>query len=79
MLGTGARAVLLCMCVYLFRGGTELELELTQTYMTQKSLLWGEVGALAVSKKSEFAGVVWAGASVGAEWLLPFLAEPIED
>jgi hypothetical protein len=30
--------------------------------MTQKPLLWVEVGAHAVCKRSECAGVVWAGA-----------------
>jgi hypothetical protein len=42
----------------------ELELELIQTHMTQKPLLWVEVGAHAVRKRSECAGVVWAGAGV---------------
>jgi hypothetical protein len=46
----------------------ELELELIQTHMTQKSLLWVEVGAHAVRKRSECAGVVWAGA--GVAWRL---------
>jgi hypothetical protein len=31
----------------------ELELELTQAHMTQKPLLWVEVGAHAVRKRSE--------------------------
>jgi hypothetical protein len=35
--------------------------------MTQKPLLWVEVGAHAVRKRSECAGVVWAGA--GVAWL----------
>jgi hypothetical protein len=42
----------------------ELELELIQTHTTQKPLLWVEVGAHAVRKRSECAGVVWAGAGV---------------
>jgi hypothetical protein len=42
----------------------EPELELIQTHMTQKQLVWLEVGALAVRKRSECAGVVWAGAGV---------------
>ena len=46
-------------------GCLELELELIQTHMTQKPLLWVEVGAHAVRKRSECAGVVWAGAGVG--------------
>jgi hypothetical protein len=40
------------------------ELELIQPHMTQKPLLWVEVGAHAVRKRSECAGVVWAGAGV---------------
>jgi hypothetical protein len=44
------------------------ELELIQTHMTQKPLLWVEVGAHAVRKRSECAGVVWAGA--GVAWRL---------
>jgi hypothetical protein len=44
----------------------ELELELVQTHMTQKPLLWIEVGAHAVRKTSECAWVVWAGASSSA-------------
>jgi hypothetical protein len=46
----------------------ELELELIQTQMTQKPLLWVEVGAHAVRKRSECAGVVWEGA--GVAWRL---------
>jgi hypothetical protein len=46
----------------------ELELELIQTHMTQKPLLWIEVGAHAVRKRSECARVVWAGE--GAAWRL---------
>jgi hypothetical protein len=46
----------------------ELELELIQTRMIQKPLLWVEVGAHAVRKRSECAGVVWAGA--GVAWRL---------
>jgi hypothetical protein len=42
----------------------ELELELLQTHMTQKPLLWVEAGAHAVRKRSECAGVVWTGAGV---------------
>ena len=41
---------------------SELELELIQTHMTQKPLLWVEVGVHAVHKRSGCAGVVWAGA-----------------
>jgi hypothetical protein len=37
---------------------SELELELIQTHMTKKPLLWVEVGAHAVRKRSESAGVV---------------------
>ena len=48
----------------------ELELKLTQTYMTQKPLLWVEVGAYAVRKRSECAGVVLAGAVVTVVVLL---------
>jgi hypothetical protein len=48
--------------------GGELELELIQTHMTQKPLLWVEVGAHAVRKRSGCAGVVWAGA--GVAWRL---------
>jgi hypothetical protein len=40
--------------------GLELELELIQTHMTQKPLLWVEVGAHAVRKRSECPGV-WCG------------------
>jgi hypothetical protein len=36
--------------------------------MAQKPLLWVEVGALAVRKRSECAGVVWTGA--GVAWRL---------
>jgi hypothetical protein len=46
----------------------ELELELIQTHMTQKPLLWVEVVAHAVRNWSECAGVVWAGA--GVAWRL---------
>jgi hypothetical protein len=46
----------------------ELELELIQAHMTQKPLLWIEVGAHVVRKRSECAGVVWAGA--GVAWRL---------
>jgi len=42
----------------------ELELELKQAHMTQKPLLWLEVGAHAVRKRSECAGMVWAGTGV---------------
>jgi hypothetical protein len=42
----------------------ELELELTQAHITQKPLLWKEVGAHAVRKRAECTGVVWAGAGV---------------
>jgi hypothetical protein len=42
-------------------GPGKLELELIQTHMTQKPLQWVEVGAHAVRKRSEFAGVVWTG------------------
>jgi hypothetical protein len=44
----------------------ELELEPIQTHMTQKPLLWVDVGA--VRKRSGRAGVVWAGA--GVAWRL---------
>ena len=55
--------------LYLFVASpAELELELIQTHMTQKPLLWVEVGAHAVRKRSECAGVVWAGA--GVAWRL---------
>jgi hypothetical protein len=37
--------------------------------MTQKPLLWVEVGAHAVRKRSECAGVVWAGAGVDPAWV----------
>jgi hypothetical protein len=50
--------------------GLELELELIQAHMTQKTLLWIEVGAHAVRKRSECAGVVCASALVAGE-LLP--------
>ena len=49
-------------------GELKHELELKQTHMTQKPLLWVEVGAHAVRKSSECAGVVWAGA--GVAWRL---------
>jgi hypothetical protein len=39
-----------------------VELELIQAHTAQKPLLWVEVGALAVRKRSECAGVVWAAA-----------------
>jgi hypothetical protein len=42
----------------------ELEVELIQTHMTQEPWLWVEVGALAVRKRSDCAGAVWAGADV---------------
>jgi hypothetical protein len=41
----------------------KLEREVIPTHMTQKPLLWVEVGAHAVHKKSEYSGV-WAGAGV---------------
>jgi hypothetical protein len=40
------------------------KLELIQTHMTQKPLLWVEVGAHAVRKRSKCAGVILAGAGV---------------
>jgi len=43
---------------------TEPELELIQTHITQKPLMWVEVGAHAVRKRPEFAGAVWVGAGV---------------
>jgi hypothetical protein len=46
----------------------KLELELIQSHMIQKPLLWVEVGAHAVRKRSECAEVVWAGA--GVAWRL---------
>jgi hypothetical protein len=39
------------------------EVELIQNHMTQKPLLWVEVGAHAVRKRSECSGVVSAGVS----------------
>jgi hypothetical protein len=48
--------------------GILLELELIQTHMAQKPLLWVEVGAHAVRKRSECGGVVWVGA--GVAWRL---------
>jgi hypothetical protein len=52
-----------------FGRSLELELELIQIHMTQKHLLWiEEVGAHAVRKRSECAGVIWAGA--GVAWRL---------
>jgi hypothetical protein len=50
------------------RAHLELELELIQTHMAQKPLLWVEVGAHAVRKRSECGGVVWVGA--GVAWRL---------
>ena len=41
-----------------------LELELIQTHMAQKPLLWVEVGAHVVRNRSKCGGVVWAGAGV---------------
>jgi hypothetical protein len=38
----------------------ELELELIQTHMAQKPLLWVEVGAHAVRNRSKCGGVGWA-------------------
>jgi hypothetical protein len=58
---------------YWFRRRLELELELIQTHMAQKPLLWGEVGAHAVCKRSECGGVVWAGE--GAAWRLCVVIE----
>ena len=46
----------------------ELELELIQTHMAQKPLLWVEVGAHAVLNRSKCGGVEWAGA--GVAWRL---------
>ena len=46
----------------------ELELELIQTHMAQKPLLWVEVGAHAVRNRSKCGGVGWAGA--GVAWRL---------
>jgi hypothetical protein len=40
---------------------TELELELIQTHMAQKPLLWVEVGAHSVRNRSKCGGVGWAG------------------
>jgi hypothetical protein len=48
--------------------GALLELELIQTHMAQKPLLWVEVGAHAVRSRSKFGGVGWAGA--GVAWRL---------
>ena len=48
--------------------GRELELELIQTHMAQKPLLWVEVGAHAVRKRSECGGMVRVGA--GVAWRL---------
>jgi hypothetical protein len=45
-------------------GLAELELELIQTHMAQKPLLWVEVGAHAVRNRSKCGGVGWAGAGV---------------
>jgi hypothetical protein len=42
----------------------QLELERIQTHMTQKPLLWVEVGAHAVRNRSKFGGVGWAGADI---------------
>ena len=46
----------------------ELELELIQTHMAQKPLLWVKVGAHAVRNRSKCGGVGWAGA--GVAWRL---------
>ena len=46
----------------------ELELELIQTHMAQKPLLWVEVGAHAVRNRAKCGGVGWAGA--GVAWRL---------
>jgi hypothetical protein len=46
----------------------ELELELIQTHMAQKPLLWVEVGAHAVRNRLKCGGVGWAGA--GVAWRL---------
>jgi hypothetical protein len=54
--------------VFLLYGSVELELELIQTHMTQKLLLWVKAGAHAVRKRSECGGVGWAGA--GVAWRL---------
>ena len=51
---------------------SELELELIQTHMTQKQLLWVEVGAHAVRKSSGRDVVVRAG--VGVAWRLCVLS-----
>jgi hypothetical protein len=47
-----------CSLDYKLRTIKELELELIQTHMTHKPLLWVEVGAHAVRKRSECCGVV---------------------
>jgi hypothetical protein len=58
------RAQLLLDAVHGSSSELELELLVVQTHMTQKPVLWVEVGAHAVRKRSECAGVVWAGAGV---------------
>jgi hypothetical protein len=45
-----------------------LELKLIPTHMTQKPLLWVEVGAHAVRNRLKYGGVGWAGA--GVAWRL---------
>jgi hypothetical protein len=55
----------------------ELELELIQTHMTQNPLLWVEVGAYAVRKKSGCAGVVWAGAGVRVALVCVLSLKPV--
>jgi hypothetical protein len=42
----------------------QLELELIQTHMAQKPLLWIEMSAHAVRNRSKFGVVGWAGAGV---------------
>ena len=55
------------------RDWVELELELIQTYMTQKLLVWVEVGAHAVRNMSKCCGMVRAGADVA--WRLGVCVE----
>jgi hypothetical protein len=71
-LGAASKVGLLELNLY------RIELELIQTYMTQKPLLWVDVGAHVVRNRSECSGVVWAGAGRGDIGLMNIFNEKNE-
>jgi hypothetical protein len=50
-------------------GRHELELELIQSQMAQKPMLWGKVGARALRVRSVSREEVWASAGVQSAWV----------